>query len=284
MPRVTDLTRVRAILETDRPWAAYALGDLSPGLVEHAQWFAPDDDSALLLLFSGFEPPILFALGAADRVGPLLDEIDVQEMSLQVRPELLSAASALSTRYSPTWVRPMWRMAVTPDRFRPVDPVDVAPLGAGDIDAVGRLFRDGVESGETPHFFFPWMVTQGIFRGIWNGPELIAAAGTHMVDPSCGVCAIGNVYVRRDRRRQGLAARATSAVVAAAIARALPTIVLNVSQQNGVAARIYERLGFEMHCAFVEGTVKVIRPGGGAALDRSSDGSLGRTAEELTTA
>src|SRR3990170_568156 len=102
MPRVTDLGRVRAILESDRPWAAYALGDLSPDLVEHAEWFAGDDDHAVVLLYRAFDVPILFALGDADRVARLLDEIDVPAMLLQVRPEVLTTASALTGRYTTT--------------------------------------------------------------------------------------------------------------------------------------------------------------------------------------
>lgn len=56
-----------------------------------------------------------------------------------------------------------------------------------------------------------------------------------------------------DRRRRGLAARATSAVVRHALAASIPTIVLNVSQANDAARRVYEHLGFGVHCAFVEG-------------------------------
>jgi ribosomal protein S18 acetylase RimI-like enzyme len=255
MPRIVDLTRVRAMLESDRPWAAYALGDLSPGLVEHAEWFAGSDDDALLLLLHAFDLPIFFALGDADRVAPLLGEIAVPAMSLQVRPEI---AATLATRYVTAWLRPMWRMMVEPERFRPVDTHDVVPLGAADVDAITRLFSDGTANGETPHFFFPSMVTRGIFRGIRAGTELVAVAGTHMVDSLYGICAVGNVYVRRDHRGRGLAARTTSAVVAEAVARRLPTIVLNVSQGNDVAARIYDRLGFKRYCPFVEGVVTAV--------------------------
>jgi ribosomal protein S18 acetylase RimI-like enzyme len=256
MPRITDLARVRAILESDRPWAAYALGDLSPGLVEQAEWFVRDDDRALLLLLHAFDPPILFALGEAEQVIPLFDEITVPALSLHVRPEILSTTSTLLARYRATWLQPMWRMLVTPDQFRPVDPAGVVALGSDDVGAIVSLFGDGRANGETPHFFFPSMVTQGIFRGIWEGSELVAVAGTHMVDALYGVCAIGNVYVRRDRRRQGLAARATGAVAEEAIERGLSTIVLNVGQQNDTAARTYQRLGFRTYCAFVEGALQ----------------------------
>jgi predicted GNAT family acetyltransferase len=100
------------------------------------------------------------------------------------------------------------------------------------------------------------MVEQGIYRGVWEGEELVSVAGTHLVVPSEGVCAIGNVYTRHDRRRQGLGARVTSAVVSDALARAFPTVVLNVDQRNAAAIRVYQRLGFRLYCDFAEGLTR----------------------------
>ena len=97
------------------------------------------------------------------------------------------------------------------------------------------------------------MVRQGTFRGVREGAALIAVAGTHLFSRELGICTIGNVYTRRDRRGRGLGARVTSAVVQHAIAQAIPTIVLNVSQGNSGARRVYERLGFHCYCEFFEG-------------------------------
>ena len=82
-------------------------------------------------------------------------------------------------------------------------------------------------------------------------PRQITAITTEL-----GVCTVGNVYTRRDRRRRGLAARVTSGVVQHAIAEAVPTIVLNVSRDNDAARRVYERLGFHCHCEFFEGEAR----------------------------
>jgi len=99
-------------------------------------------------------------------------------------------------------------------------------------------------------------VEQGIFRGVWEGDALVAVAGTHLVAPSLGVCAIGNVYTRHDRRGRGLSARVTSAAVSDAFLRNLPTVVLNVDQRNAAAIRVYERLGFRRYCDFAEGLAR----------------------------
>lgn len=250
MPRLLDLSIVRATLERDRPWAAYALGDLSPGFVEHCEWFAPGDGSAaLLLLCRLFDPPILFALGSADRLASLVREIDAPRVSLQVRP---GAIAALEGCYETT-TRAMLRMVVEPAAFRPATTPDCSRLSEADTGAIARLYADGQERGESPDFFYPSMVTQGIFWGAWEGDRLAAVAGTHLTAAATGVCAVGNVYTRRDRRGRGLAAAVTSAVVSEAFSQSLSTVVLNVKPNNLPAIRVYERLGFTRHCNFVEG-------------------------------
>lgn len=251
MPRIADPSVIRTILELDRPWAAYALGDLSPGFAEHCEWFALlDEPPALVLLYRRFDPPVLFALGSPDRLACLMQEIETPAVSLQVRPD---AMAAILPHYRSAELRAMWRMLVGPETFRATAIGEASPLSGADIDAITGLYADGHQRGEGPDFFDPSMVDQGIFRGVWEGAELVAVAGTHLVAPSYGACAIGNVYTRHDRRCHGLAARVTSAVVSDALRRNLPTVVLNVNQRNAAATRVYERLGFRWYCDFVEG-------------------------------
>jgi GNAT superfamily N-acetyltransferase len=257
MPRLDDPTAIQAILERDRPWAVYALGDLGPGFAEHSDWFALEDEPpALLLLYRRFDPPVLFALGAPERLASLIDEVDLPVVSLHLRPEALAA---LAPGYRLAETRAMWRMLVEPATVRPAPVADVSPLDLSDLDAILGLFADGHRRGEGPAFFDPSMVGHGIFRGVWEGDDLVAVAGTHMTEPSFSVCAIGNVYTRHDRRRQGLAARVTSAVVTEAFRRNLQTVVLNVDQRNLAAARVYDRLSFVRYCDFVEGIAHRVR-------------------------
>jgi len=63
---------------------------------------------------------------------------------------------------------------------------------------------------------------------------------------------VGNVFTRADHRRRGYGAATTSAVVAELLNLGL-TVVLNVRQDNAPAIRLYQRLGFERYCPFVEG-------------------------------
>src|SRR5262245_15603983 len=109
MPPVTDPAAIHALLQTDPRWAVYALGDLAPGLFEHAFWLRSEGASpALLLLYGGFEPPVLFTLGAAAKVQALLGELNHDgDLYLHVRPEILPA---LRTRYDLPRTDAMWRM------------------------------------------------------------------------------------------------------------------------------------------------------------------------------
>jgi len=250
-PRVEDPARIRALLESDRPWAAYALADLEPGFWEHCRWLAREDSPpALLMLYRRVDPPVIFALGSAERLAPLFREIGEPALFLHVRPEALAA---IETRFRTAEVRPQWRMTLAPERFRPVPPRDASRLGLQDVEAIRALYADGEPRGEAPDFFDPSMVGQGIFRGVREGEELVAVAGTHVVSQAESVCAIGNVYVRHGRRGRGLGACVTSAVAADALSNGLRTVALNVSQGNHAALRLYKRLGFRRYCAFVVG-------------------------------
>jgi GNAT superfamily N-acetyltransferase len=170
---------------------------------------------------------------------------------------LTDAADALLPAYTATDISPMWRMTVSAASFRPAAAADVTPLDPSHEDAVAALFADARETGEEPPFYRPSMLADDSFRGIWEGRDLVAVAGAHLFSSALGVCTIGNVYTRRDRRRRGLGSRVTSAVVRNALDNAIPTIVLNVSQANGAARRVYEQLGFRVHCAFVEGLAQL---------------------------
>ena len=94
------------------------------------------------------------------------------------------------------------------------------------------------------------MVSDGVFFGVYDGQTMTAAAGTHLVARDEGAAAIGNVYVRRDRRSTGLGRIVTAAVVSELCG--VDTIGLNVRADNAAAIRVYESLGFVKHCDFLE--------------------------------
>src|ERR1700694_4303607 len=94
MPEITDRAAIRGLLERDRAWSVYALGDLEPGYFEHCSWFHTGS-SALALLYRAFTTAVLFTMGEPEEMTRLLDEIGNQPaLYLQVRPEVVPLVAA----------------------------------------------------------------------------------------------------------------------------------------------------------------------------------------------
>lgn len=240
MPRITGRDEIRSILQRDARWCVYALGDLSPRMFPKCQWFAPD----LTLVLHDFGTCILFAMGTAS-VDEALAHVS-WPVHLQVQQEafdLVARRATIDKQLS------MWRMAWNRGPLPATDP-RVTRLGAEAVDSVLRLYADGGPSGESPDFFYPSMVADGVFFGVYEDRDLVAVAGTHLVSRDEGAAAIGNVYTRRDRRGRGLGRIVTTAVVNEL--RDIETIGLNVRADNPSAIRLYESLGFVRHCEFYE--------------------------------
>ena len=135
MPLWTNSALVRARLNTDRPWAAYALGDLAPALAGRTEWHV-GPDGAILLLYRAFETPVLFALGAPEAVAPLLDEIAAEKtLYLSIRSDMLPLIKA---RYTVTHAAAMWRRTLAADDARSGPPAPgTVRLGLDDLPRQG---------------------------------------------------------------------------------------------------------------------------------------------------
>ena len=240
MPRLADKDAIRALLRRDPAWCVYALGDLSPEMFAKTAWFTPD----LSLVLKDYGTSILFAMGSGS-VREALDHV-TSPVHLQVQADALEAIARHATVEE---VKTMWRMAWTGGRDAPPCAL-VTRLGEADVPAIERLYADGGPTGESPDFFYPAMVGRGVFFGVYEGPELVAAAGTHLLARDEGAAAIGNIYTRRDRRGRGL-----GRIVTASVMRELAgveTVGLNVRADNAAAIGLYESLGFVRHCDFYE--------------------------------
>jgi ribosomal protein S18 acetylase RimI-like enzyme len=240
------------MLELDRPWSAYALADLEPEHFSLTRWFHSDAGPAIALLYRAFDVPVLVCAGAPRDVDSLLDEVstahDSSGLYAVVKPEILPL---LKSRYRVREVRPMLRMILTGEPPT-TPPREIVRLTRQDLRPLQLLYEDGNGRGEAPDFFIPSMVESGVYCGIREGDRLIAVAGTHIVARSVGVGAIGNVYTRHDRRGKGLSTLVTAAVTRELKALDLRTIVLNVRDSNEPAVRVYEKLGYTVHCNYYE--------------------------------
>ena len=240
MPRLVERNEIRRRLRRDPAWSVYALGDLSPAKFSKTTWFTPD----LTLILRDYGTAVLFAMGTGS-VREALDSVE-GPVHLQVQRDALDEIRRHADVSS---AQRMLRM-IWAGKPAPVCSDATVRLGASDVSALQRLYADGLPSGESPDFFYPSMVADGVFRGIYEGPALVAVAGTHLVAREEGAASIGNVYTRRERRGRGFGRVVMQAVLSDLAG--IETVGLNVRAENVAAIHLYESLGFARHCEFYE--------------------------------
>jgi ribosomal protein S18 acetylase RimI-like enzyme len=237
---------IRKLLETDRLWSAYALADLDPLFSEFSDWYFASE--ALLLIYRGLEPPVLFALGQPQGVERLFSQVPQDRYTYTL---LGYCREMIRDRLKIESENHMWRMGLKPEEFPGTSADAVVKLRMADLDAIQRLFNGHPDQ---PDAFMPSQIQNGIFYGIFEGDELISLAGTHILSHWASVAAIGNVFTRPDLRGKGLATRVTAAVVRVALDQGIETVVLNVGMDNAPALACYRKLGFWPYCGYYEGT------------------------------
>jgi ribosomal protein S18 acetylase RimI-like enzyme len=281
---LTDVTRIRSFLGTDRAWADYALGDLDPAHFQFTEWYGAEENGELLavvMVYHDLEPPIWFATGEARGIELILDRaVRLPQISLSIREEHLS----IIAKYYQTEPVPMLKMALLPQDFRLAvpaignrawraeaerRPVPTEVVASKQMDAqrvrssVANLIRltlthlpqlEALYALGGGDAFRQRSLALGVFYGILVDDHLISVAGTHIVSESERVAALGNVMTHPDYRGRGLATLATSAVCEELLKCGIELIGLSVSRSNEAAIRVYEKIGFKRHVPFYEGT------------------------------
>jgi ribosomal protein S18 acetylase RimI-like enzyme len=245
--KLTDQTEILAFLERDRLYATYAIADLEPEMFQYTRWYRAETNGkprSLAMLFTALDPDILFLMG--DPVGLTIilgSALRPQRVYVNARSEHLSA---LRTFYRLGQPERAVRMVLDVSAFRPANGkvIRLSPAYARQLE---RLYSMGQGNA-----FSPYQVAQGVFYGVTDQDRLVSTAGTHVISETFGVAAVGNVFTHPDYRRQGLGTLCTSAVVQELLSRRIQTIVLNVYEDNETAFRVYQRMGFQEHCRYIE--------------------------------
>lgn len=255
----TDRGLLRAFLERDRLFAAYALCDLDVREFARTRWgvaLAGDEPIAVVLEYAGFAPQPIFAMGEnAAIVAILRDVVHPRTAYAAVLPANLSALEACyRVEPGPQMVR-MW---VDRASFRPF-PADVARLLPVEIGDLNRLYQLGFTA-----WLPPSAIAEGVYHGIRVAGHLVSAAGTHVVSPEARLGVVGNVMTHADYRGRGYATAVTGAVTAELL-RFCDQVVLNVRADNPPALQAYRRLGYREHVRFEERLVRRAPDGSGLA-------------------
>jgi len=245
--QLRDKAEILARLQSDRLYAAYAIGDLEPAFFRQCRWWLAEEGGrwALILLFRGLQPPALFCMGEPEGVAAALDRARLPKLVY------LTARAAhwpmVEAHYRLRFVHRMLRMVVDGRSFRPAAHEAAFRLRMSDLDALRALYRHG--GGDA---FAPYQLQRGVFYGLAVNGELVSVAGTHLVSPTYGLAALGNVFTHPAHRGHGYATICTSAVTEALLAEGLE-VVLNVNETNELAVHLYRRLGYRTYCRFLEG-------------------------------
>ena len=260
----TDKREIHAFLQRDPVYAAYAIGDLEPEMFADCTWYLAghgDAARALVLVYRGLAPTVLLTMGDPQAAADVLAAIPLPDRAYMVAQCEHLPVFEKFYDFSVDRVRPMIRMTVAPDAFRPARTAakdhELRRLGSADVPAIEALYSHG--GPHAPDAFHPRQVRDGVFFGV-GAPEsdqLLAIAGTHLIAPNWGVGAVGNIYTHPAWRGRGLATLLTGAVTADLLQRGL-LVVLNVDQANAAAIHIYESLGYRTHCPYVEGIGRVV--------------------------
>jgi ribosomal protein S18 acetylase RimI-like enzyme len=242
----TDRALLRAFLERDRLYAAYALCDLEDREFARTRWGAAFEGErlvALVLEYSGMTPQPMFVMGRGDGIEAILaDVIRPRAAYVAALPESLPA---VGSHYRVDAGVPMVRMWVDRAHFRPY-PADVRKLLPVEIGELNRLYQLG---------FASWLpssaIAEGVYYGVRVGGKLVAAAGTHVISPQARLAVVGNVLTHIDYRGRGFATAVTGAVTAELL-RTCDQVALNVRSDNPPALQAYRRLGYAEHVRFEE--------------------------------
>jgi RimJ/RimL family protein N-acetyltransferase len=247
--QLTGKDHILSYLETDRLYAAYAIGDLEPELFDQSTWFGAETKGqlhAVTMHFRGVKMPVLFLMGETEGVRIILEEaLHPERVNINCRAEHLPM-----TRDIYLWDEPiaMLRMALKTEALQPVIS-NCIRLNPDHADLLRKLYEHGGGDG-----FSAGQIEHGVFYGVFNNSQLLAVAGTHLVSRAYNVAAVGNVFTHPSHRGHGYGTAATNAVLAELIGRGgIHDIVLNVRQNNTSAVHIYKKLGFECCCNFFEG-------------------------------
>ncbi len=243
----TDRALLRAFLERDRLYAAYAICDLDDREFNRTRWavaLAGDQPVAVVLEYAGTSPQPVFVMGRNDGIEAILRDV------IRPRAAYVAALSehlpALESVYRTDPAPPMVRMWVDRARFRPYPAAEVRRVVPSEIGELNRLYQLG---------FAAWLpasaISEGVYYGIRVSGRLVAAAGTHVISRSARLAVVGNVLTHSDYRGRGFATAVTGAVTAELL-RTCDQIVLNVRSDNPPALQAYRRLGYREHVRFEE--------------------------------
>ena len=253
---------IRAMLSPHRAYAAYALGQLQPGLFERTEWHVARGAAgeALLLHSRGGLGNALFAFGADEALEAALQiHAGSRHTFLSCQPH---HQETILRHFSLPEAASMVRLQVDRDRFQPVAG-EVRRLAGSEAFRINSLYR----SDGTPAFYTADNIDQAVYYGAFEEGRMVAVAGTHVISAVDEIGVVGNVFTHPAHRGRGLGRLVTSAVTKDVL-KSCREVVLSVDPANLAALRAYEVLGYKEVTRLIEGPAVRRESGAGAFMRR----------------
>ena len=242
-----DAGEISSYLDRKRGYAAAAICHLEPRPFESSSWLVCEDGDrfALSLRSRAMRPSFLFTLGDRALLARILSaKGHPQSTYITCEPEHLEA---IKRHYRLVVEQRQLRMVADRQGFTPFASGERASrLEPSHARALNRLYR----GYSVPHIS-PSRLRRDIYYGVWEGDELAAAAGTHLIGPSHGVGYLGNVVTAPRHRNRGLATACASALTEELL-QSCAEVALNVEPDNWAALRVYSKLGYREDCTLIE--------------------------------
>lgn len=245
-----DLERILDILQRDPVWGAYALADLEPHFQPYTHWHIRN--GALILIYSGLTPPVLIAQGETNHLHDLFKGIPEGTYTYMLKEQ---HRVILGDRMQYEHEERMYRMVLETERFSPPKGESLRKLTMEDLEVIEALMGG---QPDKPDAFQPQQVERGFFYGLFEGDRLISMAGTHILSPTYGTAAIGNIFTHPEHRGKGYATQVHGRVIEELLEIGVDPIVLNVAMDNHPAVQSYKNLGYHIHCVYLEGKGNLI--------------------------
>lgn len=238
---VDDPTELADFYADDVAAHVYALVDLEEPFWSGSTWYRRGDAVVGVVAMPSGGGRAVYSVSTRDPAGclALLAELVPELPAGLLITGPVGLADALRPHRALAWDGPHARYHLTDPGAVPAPDERVVPLTRGDLAALEALYA----SDPGAAFFLPHMIDDGAFVGVFEGSDVVAAAGTHVLSDRRRCAAIGAVYTRPSHRGQGLG-RAITAGVFHRIADRIDVIGLNVATDNTAARRIYEAIGF----------------------------------------
>ena len=258
---IHDKDVIEKYLRENEALNVYCIGDLDDLFRPFTIWYGLAGDGgklrALAMLYTGGDTPALMAYRAYE--GEALSEL-MRGISAILPAGFYShlcdpSEAALSERFKlEPHGRHLKMYLNDASKIRPVSDTAVKRLGPADLDKLLKLYRESYPG----NWFDPATLATGEYFGLYDGADMVCAAGVHVYSKTYRAAVLGNITTRPGYRGKGLASK-VSAALCGSLLEKVSLIGLNVDAENAAAIACYRKLGFAVVGEYGEFAARAVK-------------------------